>query len=104
MSAQNAERRPGPGAAIQQNDTTSVRGQRSADQALPKVSAAVYPPSGRRGLPLLVVATCPYCPTGGHAHRCSATGDVRESGCRRGSYYVVPRPVLVQAPRRRRSA
>jgi hypothetical protein len=66
----------------------------SSGTAVPNVAATLYPPSGRRSLALLIVSTCPHCTAGHHAHRGSALGGLREAGCRRGTYNLVPRPAI----------
>lgn len=62
------------------------RSPEAAEQAV-CVTAIVYPPSGRRQLPLLIVNRCPWCGPGTHVHR--GQGGVRRAGCGRGDYVIV---------------
>lgn len=65
------------------------------DSRAVRVWAAYWPPSGRRGLGVLLVESCPWCPGGGaHMHR--GSGGPRRAGCGRGIYIVVPHPSLIR--------
>ena len=82
--SQTAERRPGPGAAIQSDRAGQV--QRSARRG-PLVAVGVYyPPLGRRRLGAIVVRCCPRC---SHLHRAAGpvSGTARTGSC--GAEYTV---------------
>lgn len=67
--------------------------QRVEGNAIPRVMGRLLVPAGRRSLAVLVVSTCPYCPTGGpHLHR--GNGGPRTAGCCGREYYVVAAPSL----------
>ena len=68
----------------------------SSRTSVPRVAATCYPPSGRRTQPLLIVRSCVLC-GGAHAHRGSEAGGLRDAGCGKGAYYLVPRPALTRA-------
>jgi hypothetical protein len=85
--SQTAERRPGPGAAIQSNDRAG-RGQGSARRG-PLVAVGIwYPPAGRRRLGAIVVRTCPRC-SYLHLHRSAGpvTSTTRQGSC--GAEYTI---------------
>jgi hypothetical protein len=77
------------GKAAATNTTDYGTAQRSADDNLPTVLASMFPPSGRRTIALLIVRTCPFCETGGHARRGHG---VRQAGCGGGEYRLTARP------------
>jgi hypothetical protein len=85
----NRERRAHPGPPP--HNATPTR--QAKHDTTTRVAAAFYGPSGARTLAVLVVERCPWC-SGVHFHR--GNGGVRRSGCGRGVYLVVPRPVLDQ--------
>lgn len=78
---------PTAGPDTPQVDHALARQLDSRDGSAPQVSAAVYAPAGRRQLPLVVVADCPFC---SHAHSHREAEGVRRAGCGLGRY--VPRP------------
>lgn len=58
---------------------------------LPRVRARALAPCGRRTLPVLVVTTCPFCPSGGpHVHR--GGNGPRTAGCCSQAYYLLGVP------------
>jgi hypothetical protein len=81
-----AERRPGPGAAIQSD--RAGQGQPSADRGPLVASGTYYPPAGRRRLGVIVVRTCPAC-LHLHLHRASGptASVVRTGSC--GAEYSI---------------
>lgn len=60
-----------------------------------RVPARFYGPSARRSLGVLVVTSCPFCPSGGpHLHR--GVGGPRRAGCGGGDYILVPVPAVIE--------
>lgn len=68
--------------------TTATKPQdlRQSDTA-PRVGATFLPPNARRTLGALIVRGCVYCGAG-HLHR--GGGGLRQAGCGKGSYVIVP--------------
>lgn len=96
MSSPNAKGRPrqdGPSAI-----TAPTMAQHPQDATAVRAAATFLPPSGRRTLGVLIVQRCPFC-AAGHVHRGKA--GVRQAGCGRGEYLVVPRTA---APAQHRGA
>jgi hypothetical protein len=79
--------------ALTENPAATIKPQdRDQSSAAVRVPARFYGPSARRSLGVLLVTSCPYCPSGGpHLHR--GGGGLRRAGCGRGEYVVVPVPV-----------
>lgn len=82
------------GSAGQPNTPATAKIRTAAKQpdsgqpsAIPRVRGRLLVPSGRRGLPALIVQ-CPLPGCGGvHLHR--GGGGVRRAGCGRGDYLVI---------------
>lgn len=69
--------------------TAPTKVQHPDGSAIPRIGARFYGPSGRRGLGVLVVSSCPYC-SRAHIHR--GAGGPRRAGCGVGRYFLVAVP------------